>query len=81
MGVGGMIEEVYVSVCSVCGHPLTQEMLAGETRKTDLINYVDRCIGSITLVFCAECLEKIDQYSNGGVAEAVKRLKQDREMD
>jgi hypothetical protein len=55
-------------------------MLAGETRKTDLINYVDRCIGSITLVFCAECLEKIGQYSNGGVAEAVKRLKQDRDM-
>lgn len=67
----------YVSVCSLCGHPLEKWQIAGETLDTTLIGYEARALVDMRLVLCAECHEKIKVYANNSVEEAVARMEHD----
>ena len=67
----------YISVCSICGHPLEKWQIAGETLETTLIDYDERALIDIRLIFCSECHEKIKVYANSSVEEAVERMEHD----
>lgn len=67
----------YVSVCSICGHPLKKWQIAGETLDTTLIDYDERALIDLRLILCAECHEKIKVYANSSVEEAVERMRDD----
>ena len=67
----------YISVCSICGHPLEKWQIAGETLDTTLIDYDERALIDIRLIFCSECHEKIKVYANSSVEEAVERMEHD----
>lgn len=69
----------YISVCSLCGHPLEKWQIAGETLDTTLIGYDERALIDIRLILCAECHEKIKVYANSSVEEAVERMERDAE--
>ena len=64
----------YISVCSICGHPLEKWQIAGETLDTTLIDYDERALIDIRLIFCSECHEKIKVYANSSVEEAIARM-------
>lgn len=65
----------YISVCSICGHPLEKWQIAGETLDTTLIDYDERVLIDIRLIFCSECHEKIKVYANSSVEEAIARMR------
>lgn len=67
----------YVSVCSICGHPLEKWQIAGETLDATLIDYDERALIDIGLILCAECHEKIKVYANSSVEEAIARMERD----
>ena len=67
----------YISVCSICGHPLEKWQIAGETLDTTLIDYDERALIDIRLIFCSECHEKIKVYANSSVEEAIERMEHD----
>ena len=67
----------YISVCSICGHPLERWQIAGETLDTTLIDYEARALANMRLVLCAECHEKIKVYANSSVEEAIARMEHD----
>ena len=67
----------YISVCSLCGHPLERWQIAGETLDTTLIDYDERALIDLRLILCAECHEKIKVYANSSVEEAVERMEHD----
>ena len=67
----------YISVCSICGHPLEKWQIAGETLDTTLIDYDERALIDIRLIFCSECHEKIKVYANNSVEEAIERMEHD----
>lgn len=67
----------YISVCSICGHPLEKWQIAGETLDTTLIDYDERALIDLRLILCAECHEKIKVYANSSVEEAVERMRDD----
>ena len=69
----------YISVCSICGHPLEKWQIAGETLDTTLIDYADRAVIDLRLILCAECHEKIKVYATSSVEEAVERMERDAE--
>ena len=72
-----MTDSQYISVCSICGHPLEKWQIAGETLETTLIDYDERALIDIRLIFCSECHEKIKVYANSSVEEAVERMEHD----
>ena len=65
----------YISVCSICGHPLENWMIAGSTIETTLIDHERRALADITLVLCSECLDKVKTYANSTVEEAIARMR------
>ena len=65
----------YVSVCSLCGHPLEKWQIARETLDTTLIDYDERALIDIRLILCSECREKIKVYANSSVEEAIARMR------
>jgi len=67
----------YISVCSICGHPLEIWQIAGRTLDTTLIDYDERALIDIRLIFCSECHEKIKVYANSSVEEAIERMEHD----
>lgn len=67
----------YVSVCSICGHPLEIWQIAGGTLDTTLIDYDERALIDIRLILCSECREKIRVYANSSVEEALARMERD----
>ena len=67
----------YISVCSICGHPLEKWQIAGETLDTTLIGYDERALIDIRLILCAECHEKIKVYASSTVEEAIARMEHD----
>ena len=69
----------YISVCSICGHPLGRWQIAGETLDTTLIGYDERALIDLRLILCAECHEKIKVYATSSVEEAVERMERDAE--
>jgi hypothetical protein len=69
----------YISVCSICGHPLERWQIAGETLDTTLIDYDERALIDLRLILCAECHEKIKVYATSSVEEAVERMERDAE--
>jgi len=69
----------YISVCSICGHPLEKWQITGETLETTLIDYDERALIDIRLIFCSECHEKIKVYANSSVEEAIERMEHDEE--
>ena len=69
----------YISVCSICGHPLEKWQIAGETLETTLIDYDERVLIDISLILCSECHEKIKVYATSSVEEAVERMERDAE--
>ena len=58
----------YISVCSLCGHPLEKWQIAGETLDTTLIDYDERALIDIRH-------EKIKVYANSSVEEAIARMR------
>ena len=70
-------DSLYISVCSICGHPLEKWQIAGETLDTTLIGYDERALIDIRLILCAECHEKIKVYANSSVEEAIARMEHD----
>ena len=67
----------YISVCSLCGHPLERWQIAGETLDTTLIDYDERALIDIRLILCSECHEKIKVYAIRSVEEAIARMEHD----
>jgi hypothetical protein len=65
----------YISVCSICGHPLEIWQIAGRTLDTTLIDYDERALIDIRLILCSECREKIKVYANSSVEEAIARMR------
>ena len=58
----------YISVCSLCGHPLEKWQIAGEILDTTLIDYDERALIDIRH-------EKIKVYANSSVEEAIARMR------
>ena len=67
----------YISVCSICGHPLEKWQIAGRTLDTTLIDYDERALIDIRLIFCSACHEKIKVYANSSVEDAIERMEHD----
>lgn len=67
----------YISVCSICGHPLEIWQIAGRTLDTTLIDYDERALIDIRLILCSECREKIKVYANSSVEGAIERMEHD----
>ena len=72
-----MTDSQYISDCSICGHPLEKWQIVGETLETTLIDYDERALIDISLIFCSECHEKIKVYANSSVEEVVERMEHD----
>jgi|LFRM01.2.fsa_nt_gb hypothetical protein len=76
-----MTDSQYISICSICGHPLEKWQIAGETLDTTLIDYDERALIDISLIFCSECHEKIKVYANSSVEEAIARMRDETWRD
>jgi hypothetical protein len=62
----------YVNFCGICGVALTQHEIAGVV-SGQYINYEMHDNGSLEIVMCTDCQNKVIQIVNEGIDKAISR--------
>ena len=66
-------KDEYSGICCMCGFPLTKYHIAADFTGT-CINYAEHQTMPFSFCVCADCLEKMVVYTNGGPDEAYRRV-------
>jgi len=66
----------FVSVCSICGHPLTAMELAMHIQEAYGTDFIDHGEVELTLDICPECRARIIENTKGGMKKAVEKFEQ-----
>jgi len=69
-------EDIYISVCSMCGYPLKPQEISARLVGclidiTDPLDFAPACLD-----FCVGCTDKVLQFSNEEISVAISRMQE-----